>query len=206
MYVPRPEWYKYAVANPSAYGPVLMGTGSTWFVVDNKVNQSSSVSVGNNLASFATTSASAPSDLGESSVTFDDGGTIYSRGYCVSPWDPTKWTRYGSGIVTWASSPVQAGFSMKDENDSSGLTSQLRCPSGPYRTDYYVDGVYKRQLLFIAYKIPNHCTAVRGTYNGKLGYNCCCNAAGLAAGYGYCSDINALNYQDWPDAPKLTCR
>jgi len=116
-------------------------------------------------------------------------------------------TRYSSGIVYWEfGRPGSDGFSIKDENNSSGYTSALRCPKGVGQYDYSVGGIYNRSWLFIAHKVPNHCTATRDAINGRGYISCCCNAAGVLAGAGYCRNLDARQFVDWPDAPKTTCR
>ncbi len=209
IFVTREEWLEYANSHLDEYGTTLIAASLDWLIIqpasenkyfNDEVDQ-------DQIQSFA--SAAAPSDNGTSSTNTDfeyGSGTINTRGICARPWDPTRLTRYGSGIVVWANNPGPSGFSIKDENNSSGYTSALRCPKGPYQTEYSVDGAYRIGWSPYAYKVPDHCTATRVVIGGRTGWNCCCNSAGTAVGGGTCGYINGLSFRDWPDVAKTTCR
>jgi len=155
------------------------------------------------------------SDSGNEIITYgpDEGGqTFYPRGVCLRRYDPyipnvTTPTRNSHGIVYWnAGNPSRQGYSIKDENNSSGYTSALRCPKGVGQYDYLVDGIYKKTWLYLPYKVPNHCTATKDQdSNGRDYMRCCCNSA-FSLAYGVCGHIDARQFGDWPDAPKTTCR
>jgi len=209
IFITRPEWLEYANSHLEEYGKTLIASSLDWLLIqptiENKYFNDESDKA--EIQSFA--SAASPSDNGTTSSNTDfeyGSGTIYTRGICARPFDPTRYTRYGSGIIVWANNPGPTGFSVKDENNSSGYVSAMRCPKGPYQTEYSVDGAYRIGWGPFAYKVPDHCTATRVVINGRAGWNCCCNSAFLAAGYGTCSYINGQSFPDWPDAPKTTCR
>ncbi len=209
IFVTREEWLNYANSHLDDYGTTLVAASMDWLIIqpvsENKYfNDEADMDL---ITSIASAASSSDNGTFSTNTDFEYGsGTINTRGACKRLWDPTKLTRYGSGIVVWANNPVPAGFSIKDENNSSGYTSALRCPKGPYKTEYSVDGAYRKGWGPFAYKVPDHCTATRVVIGGRSGWNCCCNLAGTAVGGGECSYINGLSFRDWPDAPKTTCR
>ena len=126
------------------------------------------------------------------------------RFVCARPFIPG--TRWSSGQVIWnVRDPRRAGFSIKDENNSSGYVSSLRCPKGPGKTEYRVDGAYQRKLPLLALKVPDHCTAtVRRTGKYSHAWDCCCTAS-LVPLKGSCRYINATALPDWPNQGRV-CR
>jgi hypothetical protein len=214
VFVTKQEWFKYAIENLGDYGSALKNVGEGWFVIErpaqNTIPSEEETSQTDMSVSLMTSAAvtSSSSDAGTDQITFDredGGGTLYPRAFCGRFYDITQQTRNAYGIVKWASNPASAGFSVKDENDRSGYVRNLRCPKGPYATEYLVDGVYKRSWQYFAYKVPNHCTATREVINGKNAFRCCCNLAMTTAGYGTCGYFDARTLPDWPDAGRSTC-
>ena len=150
-------------------------------------------------------------DRGTETIDFEPvngkiSNSLNTKGSCITrPYIPK--TSWGSGKMTWANNPAQAGFSFKGEHNSSPWVRDLQCPAGPYKTDEYVDGIYRRSWQHIAYKIPDHCSVSREFIDGRPAFRCCCNTVMMSFGYGRCNFIDASEPAliDWPDGAKSTC-
>jgi hypothetical protein len=212
----RPEEYQFVKQNVDQFGDVIVAKGRDWMLMDlSKISASedeiAEYEKGEHERDITSTTKSLTTkgfdakSWGTEQIHFDPevgetkGKSIHSKGLCARAFIPG--TRYASGIVKWLNRPGPAGFSIKNEGNQF-----LRCPAGPYKTDYYIDGIYRRSWLFVSYKVPSHCTAYREMINGKPAFRCCCNGALTVAGYGICKNVDARTLPDWPDAGLNLCR
>jgi len=182
--------FNYALSNIEQYEGMIVYANQNWIIINESEKKLIENSFnGNNLESGILQIFNDTKEI-KQKFRFDCGYRPYIPG-----------TRWSSGQVYWdIRDPRRAGFSIKDENDSSGYARALRCPKGSRQTEYRVDGVYKRRLPFTPLKVPDHCTAtVKRSGKYSHSWYCCCNAA-LVPLKGSCKYINSLELPDWADS------
>jgi hypothetical protein len=152
------------------------------------------------------------STRGNLTILYEDTQSVsHLRSGCFREYDPRGSSLFSMGIVTWnKDNPAREGYSVKGDKIDSPWVRDLKCPTGPNRSQYKIDGIYN-MLWSLTHgnvlKVPDHCTAkleINPSTNRRY-FSCCCNATGNLATNERCRWLDPRSEWNWPDMASDRC-